>query len=176
MALREDTAVYPLLVELAACLCTELGASGGPALCYCGPMVGALTLDYCGGDNCGGSGCGGQAWVRFVDAYPASDFPALDSNLRNCKAPFAYTIEVGVARCVPVGRVSGSNGFTPPTLDQNLEAMRLQTADVAAMRRAVQCCFASKDRDYIMGIYDQTIVNGGGCLGGTFNVTVWEVF
>lgn len=64
MALREDTGVYPLLVELAACLCTEMQAAGTPELCYCGPMVGLMSLDYCGG----GGSCGGQAWVRLVDA------------------------------------------------------------------------------------------------------------
>lgn len=176
MALREDVSVYPLLVELAACLCTEMEATGGPALCYCGPMVGSLTLDYCGGDTCDGNGCGGQAWVRFVDAFPSSTFPALDNLSRNCKSPMAYTIEVGVARCVPVGTASGVSGYTPPSLDQQLEAMRLQTADVAAMRRAIQCCFAGSDRDYLLGAYDQSFVNGGGCLGGTFTVVVWQEF
>jgi hypothetical protein len=174
--LREDTGVYPLLVELAACLCTEMQASGGPELCYCGPVAGDVVLDHCGGDACDSNGCGGQAWVRFVDAYPSGAFPSPDNTLANCKTPMAYTVEVGVARCLPGGSANGATGYTPPTMSEQLEAMRIQTADVAAMRRAIQCCFGASDRDYVLGVYDQTLVNGGGCLGGMFRIVVWESF
>lgn len=175
MALVEDRVAYPTLVELSACLCTEMQNLDGPELCYCGPMAGPLVLDHCGGDSCDGSGCGGQAWVRFVDAFPSNIFPAQDNTLTNCKSPLAYTLEVGVARCAPMGE-SGVNGYTPPSLNDQLEAARLQLADMAAMRRAIQCCFGKGDRDYVMLAYDQTQVNGGGCLGGTFTVVVWESF
>lgn len=175
MPLREDTVAYPVLVALAGCLCQEMAALDGPELCYCGPIAGNLILDFCGGGSCNGEGCGGQAWVRFVDAFPSATFPNLDAGQSNCRSPLAFTLEVGVARCAPQG-VNGPNGYTAPTLEEQLEAVRIQTADVAAMRRAIQCCFGSGDRDYIMGAYDQTQVNGGGCIGGTFNVTVWQEF
>jgi hypothetical protein len=173
--LREDTIVYPTLIQLAACLCLEMEASGGPPLCYCGPIAGEVVMDYCGG-GCAEAGCGGQAWVRFTDAFPSTTFPGADSTLSNCKAPLAATLEIGVARCMPMGEASGTNGYLPPTMQQNVDALRLQLADMAAMRRAVQCCFGQNDADYILGAYNQSMVNGGGCLGGTFNVLVWEDF
>lgn len=174
MPLREDTLAYPTLIRLSACLCQELEAAGGPELCYCGPTAGEIVLDYCGG-GCADQGCGGQAWVRFVDAYPSSVFPSADQALANCKSPFAYSLEIGVVRCAPLGK-SGPGGFEPPTLGENVDAVRLQLADVAAMRRAIQCCFATGDTDYVMGPYTQVSVNGGGCLGGTFSAVVWEEF
>jgi hypothetical protein len=174
MALREDTLAYPTVISLSACLCLELEKSGGPALCYCGPIAGEVSLDYCGG-GCDGTGCGGQAWVRLLDVFPSSVFPSVDSTLANCRSPFAFTIEVGVARCAPMGE-SGANGYVPPTMEQNVEAIRLQAADIAAMRRAVQCCFGEGDVDYILGQYTQSLVNGGGCIGGAFTVIVWEQF
>ena len=173
--LREDTTAYPTLIRLAACLCLEMEASGGPELCYCGPIAGEVVMDYCGG-GCKESGCGGQAWVRFMDAFPSTTFPGPDATLSNCYAPLAFSLEVGVARCVPMGEASGANGYLPPTMQQNVDALRLQLADMAAMRRAVQCCFGQDDTDYILGTYDQTLVNGGGCLGGTFSVLAWEKF
>jgi hypothetical protein len=175
-ALLEDTITYPTLIELAACLCLEMQASGGPALCYCGPVAGEVVMDYCGNGSCGEGGCGGQAWVRFENAFPSSTFPGQDQALGNCRAPLAFSLEIGVARCAPVGENNGAGGFTPPTLQQNVDALRLQLADMAAMRRAVQCCFGKGDRDYILGAYTQASVNGGGCIGGTFSVQVWEAF
>ncbi len=77
---------------------------------------------------------------------------------------------------MPMGTNNGAGGYSPPTMQQNVDALRLQLADMAAMRRAVQCCFGQGDTDYILGVYDQTLVNGGGCLGGTFNVLAWEAF
>lgn len=175
MALREDTSIYPILIELTSCLCQALEAAGGPTLCSCGIMTGQIALDFCGG-GCEGEGCGGQAWVRLVDAFPSSTFPSPDGNLTNCNSPWAYALEIGVARCAPMGENSGVNGYVPPTLEQSVEAIRLQTADLAAMRRAIQCCFAKTDRDYLIGSYTQVDTNGGGCLGGTIALWVREEF
>lgn len=174
-ALVEDTIVYPTLISLAACLCYEMEAANGPSLCSCGLVTGEVALDYCHG-GCDGTGCGGQAWVRFTDAYLSSTFPLQNSDLANCKAPLAFTLEVGVARCAPLGENSAVNGYSPPNTAQNVAAVRLQLADMAAMRRAIQCCFGDNERDYIMGAYTQIDVNGGGCVGGTFSVSVWESF
>lgn len=169
-AFREDTLVYPKMIELSACLCTEIEASGLPEPCSCGPIVGDLSLDYCG--SCSGEGkCGGQAWVRLVNAFPAVDLPNPLFELRNCGAPLAYQIEVGIVRCKPIGTTSGARGYRPPSLDQMVEALRLQTADMAAIRRAVYCCFGGDDEtDYILGTYTPTSPDGD-CLGGAFTVT-----
>ncbi len=174
MPLVEDQAIYPTLIALAACLCEEMEKAGGPSLCYCGIIAGEPAMDFCGG-GCDGNGCGGQAWVRLVDAFPSSTFPNPEATLANCWAPMAYNIEIGVARCAPMGE-NGVNGYVPPTQEENIDAIRLQTADIAALRRAVQCCFGGSERDYILGTYSQLPVNGGGCVGGVFTVTAWQEF
>jgi|SRR5688572_14572744 len=175
MTLREDTSIYPLLIDLASCLCQQMDTMGGPSLCYCGITTGNITLDYCGG-GCEDGGCGGQAWVRLVDAFPSSVFPTADAALTNCNSPWAYAVEIGVARCAPMGTSTGVNGYNPPSVDDNVGAIRLQTADLSAMRRAIQCCFAKTDRDYLIGTYSQFEVNGGGCLGGAITMWVREEF
>lgn len=175
MIYNEDTSIYPVFIGLLSCLEQALADQGTPPLCYIGPMEGNIVLDHCGGTDGCSDGCGGQAWVRLVDAFPSAEFPALDALPRNCKSPYAFTLQVGVARCSPMG-MQTANGWTPPAYEDRLEAIRLQTADIAAMRRAIHCCFGSGDRDYLIGMYDQTEVVGGGCIGGTFNVIVWEDF
>jgi len=172
---REDTSIYPLLINLASCLCQEVDEIHGPSLCYCGVLTGPLTLDFCGGD-CAEGACGGQAWVRLVEGFPSSTFPSADSNLTNCGSPWAYQVEIGIARCAPQGESSGVNGYSPPTMEANVRALRQQTADLAAMRRAITCCFGSGDLDYIVGGYAQVDVSGGGCLGGAINIYVREEF
>jgi hypothetical protein len=53
---------------------------------------------------------------------------------------------------------------------QSLEANRLQLADMAALRRAIECCFGDGDTDYPLGVYQPIPVSGG--VGGGF----WQVF
>lgn len=163
----EDAVVYPAIVRLSACLCLEIEASGLPVPCSCGPMIGSLVLDYCG--SCEDGKCGGQAWVRLVNAFPSTAFPSPDQELSNCYSPLAFQLEVGIVRCKPVGKTSGVRGYTPPTMEQNVEALRLQMADMAAMRRAVACCFGEADQDYVLGTYENLSIDGD-CLGGTFTL------
>jgi len=167
---REDTIIYPTMIALSACLCTEIEDSGLPTPCACGPIVGSLVLDYCG--TCADGKCGGQAWVRLVDAFPSVVFPTPLTDLNNCNAPLAYQLEVGIVRCKPVGTSSGVRGYVPPSTEQQVEALRLQLADMAAIRRAINCCFSSDvdDIDYIMGSY-VPVSPDGDCLGGA--ITLW---
>jgi hypothetical protein len=169
---REDEFIYPKMVELSACLCTEIDESGLPGVCSCGPIVGTLVLDYC--TNCKDKGCSGQAWVRLVDAFPSIDFPSPVFQPQNCDAPMAYTIEVGIVRCKPLGTNTQLRGYTPPTMEQNVDALRLQLADLAALRRAIQCCFGGSDVTYMMSAYSAAPPDGD-CLGGSINVIVWAV-
>jgi hypothetical protein len=135
-------------------------------------MVGALTLDYC--SDCVDGKCGGQAWVRVADVFPSAEFPVPSQTISNCNVPLAFTLEVGIVRCKPMGENSQLRGYTPPTLEQNVGALRLQMADMAAIRRAIQCCFGEDDTTYIVGTYVSSPA-GGDCLGGYFSVTVWSV-
>jgi hypothetical protein len=168
-AFREDDIIYPTIIQMVACLCTEIEDSGLPTPCSCGPVVGDLVLDYCG--QCSEGKCGGQAWVRLVDSFPSNDFPSPNQTLNNCKVPLAYLLEVGIVRCKPVGTASGVRGYVPPSMDQQVGALRLQTADMAAIRRAISCCLDSDNLDYILGSYIPISAEAD-CLGGAFQVWV----
>jgi hypothetical protein len=166
---REDTIIYPSMIKLVGCLCAEIAASGLPEPCSCAPMLGALVLDFC--SACEDGKCGGQAWVRLIRAFPSTNFPVPLLDPQNCVAPLAYELEIGITRCKPLGKTSGVRGYTPPSMDQIVAALRLQTADIAVMRRAVLCCFGDDDFDYILGTYQPLPIDGD-CLGGTFNLFV----
>lgn len=170
---REDTLIYPKIIEMSACLCLEIEASGLRPVCSCGPVVGALSLDYC--SSCAEGQCGGQAWVRFVTTFPSIEFPQQQVLASNCTVPVVYQIEVGMARCKPVGTSSGVRGYQPPTLEEQVDALREQMADVAAMYRAINCCFmGNKDGNYNIGQYTPLSPEGD-CLGGSFLITVQDV-
>ena len=168
-AFREDDIAYPRMVELAACLCTELTASGLPDVCFCGVLPGAMVaLDTCGG--CGATGKCGQAWVRLVSVFPSNNFPNPDS-APTCASLLAFELEIGVMRCAPAMDSRGN----PPTVAQQLDAVRLQTADMLAMRRAVACCMGGTDNAYFLGTYSPYGPQGG-CVGGSWTVVVGQEF
>ena len=166
----EDDLVYPTMIRLVACLELAIQARNLPTPCVVAPMIGDLVLDYCG--ECSERGCG-QAWVRLVDAYPSTSFPQPDQAVNNCGTLWAATLEIGIVRCKPLGKSTGIQGFVPPTTTQLLDALRVQTADMRAMRDAVVCCFASTDMPYLIDRY-QPGTPDGDCLGGIFNVTIGQ--
>lgn len=162
----EDADIWPLLVTLHSCLCGQITESGLPAVCACELYPGGVVaLDYCSG--CGNGGCG-QAWVRLVGAYPSTTFPSPAARAQ-CGAPLAYQIEVGIARCAPAMGPRGQ----PPPVEALEDAVRLQMADMAAMRRAIDCCLgdAYPDREHLLGQYTPMPVQGD-CMGGTWALTV----
>lgn len=166
----EDRSVYPLLTELTDCLCTEMAASGLTVTCRCllVPGVGP-ALDFCDA-GCDG-GCPGEGWTRLVRAFPSTSFPTQEG-AATCFTRLAYELEVGVARCLPSGDRQGQ----PPDPQAIFETARLQLADMAAMRRAIQCCFGSvQDRDYALGAFEPTFGNGG-CLISTWQLVVGEAY
>ena len=177
MVYVEDQVAWPTMVRLAACLCTTLEERGLPATCQCTVVPGpAAVLDRCG--SCSKSdGCGGQGWVRFVNEFPSSDFPSPDvEGVSSCKAPMAYVLEVGVARCQPTGNANGISGYTAPSMESLVEATRLLLADKAAMLAAIQCCMEDEDHEltYTIGQYT-TLQASGDCGGGMWTVTIWSV-
>lgn len=166
---REDTLIYPLLAELTGCLCDELIASGLEASCSCSlvPGVGP-TLDFCDG-TCEG-GCPGEAWVRILSVYPSTNFPVQD-NAATCASLLAFEVEVGVGRCLPTGQRDGS----PPSPESLWETARLQLADMAAMRRAIACCFRGRDDvDYVLVRFDPS-QGAGGCQVSTWQLVVQQL-
>lgn len=168
--LVEDDLIYPAIIRLVACLEASIKRRNLPEPCSIAPMIGDLVLDYC--SSCNDKGCG-QAWVRLVDSFPSVSFPDLDTAAMNCSGPWAYTLEIGIVRCKPTGKSSGVRGYVPPSLQQNIDALRIQTADMRAMRDAIACCFGSGDVPYVVRQYVPGTPDGD-CLGGVFNVVVGQ--
>lgn len=162
--LVEDNVFFPVLQRLQECLCAELAKANGPALCYCGMMVGdIMPLDLM---NCATGNCG-VAWVRPVVVFASSDFPAPDE-ASSCVATLAMSLEIGVARCYPMA--NSRQSLDPQAM---FEAQRLYLSDMQAIRRAVKCCLA--DRSYqgshVMGEWSP-IPADGGVSGGFWTLSI----
>jgi hypothetical protein len=172
----EDELAWPVMVRLVACLEETLLARGLPGVCRATVVPGPqAVIEACGGGNgCNGT-CGGQAWVRFNGEFPYTSFPTQDTTAAICATQRAFTLEVGIARCLPVGSANAIGGFTPPTVQELVDATRLQMADKAAMALAIECCMdVANDQfglDYVLGQY-QPMQIAGDCGGGTWLVTI----
>jgi len=154
-----DSTIWPVLVDLVGCLCSELRKSGLPETCFCGIMPGNQTpFDVAEEDK-------GVAWVRTANIFPSSNFPALDNSGRACSAPLAVQIEVGAMFCYPAAMLT-----EPISTSDAWDAARMQHAAMAAMYRAIQCCAGSK-RGSLLTI-GQYLPQGpdGGLVGGTWQV------
>jgi hypothetical protein len=167
MALVEDRSVYPTMLALKECLCEELEKAGGPTLCFCDIMPG--TSDGFIDVDCEGDGCGGSAWVRLRRVYFSSRLPE-DETAQTDLAFRAVELEVGVARCItPID----DDGTAPDAVTQHMDARQI-LSDMAAMERAIRCCFGSVDdpvREYALGSYI-SMPGMGGAGGGVWNVFV----
>lgn len=157
MAVPDDTLIYPIVADLAACLCKEY-EDAGESLCFCGiePATGVpIDVGECGGGHCG------AATVRLVRVFPSVSFPDLAA-AATCATLLAVEIVVTVLRCVPAGQNDGSN----PTKEEYAGWAIQQYADMVAMRRAINCCFAGShpDVDYVLGSYVPLNPQGG--IGG----------
>lgn len=163
-ALPTDDLLGPLMDDLRACLCAQLGDS---VPCACTLVPGSIAVaDWC---SCkGGQGCG-QAWVRLDRMYASSRFPSQDSTSTPCGSTMlAAVLEVGVYRCRPITAPGSSS--QPPTALQQTEAALLQAADALAMARAITCCDSIQKRPHVLGLYLPK--DGGDCSGGAWQVTV----
>lgn len=173
----EDDIVWPTMVKMAACLETTVAARGLPGLCRCTPVPGPLAVIEAIGQKHGGD-CAGMGWVRLDTNVPSSTFPTVDQRGGHCATPEAFTLEVGIARKQEAGKASAISGFVPPTANQQVQSTRLQTADMRAIKLAIQCCLADPKSDddisYILNGY-QTISLPGDSGGGFWRVTIWSV-
>jgi hypothetical protein len=153
--------VWPAMTSLISCLCQEVTASGLPELCFCGLLPGEnVPGDYVTED-------GGMGWVRLVSAYPSVVFPGQDSTA-TCVSPLAFELEIGLLYCAPVIDQFGE----PPSVVSQFEATRVQTAAMAAMRRALVCCLRP-GVDAVLGAYTPMGPEGQ-VVGGTWQVFVSE--
>jgi hypothetical protein len=165
--MRPDTMFYPQLLRLASCLCSEIADSGLPEPCFCGLLPGDnVPLDYCSpcDDQCG------MAWVRVIGVVQSQNMStsAFASATPAGCGPLEATVEVGIARCAP-GPDSDGN---PPSMADQLAASELTMADMAAALRAIKCCFANSN-DYLVANWTP-FGPAGGCMGGTWSLTIYE--
>lgn len=164
MPIIEDFLVYPAMLRLAACLCAEIKDSGLPEPCFCGIVEGTSADLDCGSCE---DGCG-AAWVRLAQAFPSTDGIS-PTQLATCSTQLVFQLEVGITRCFsPFSDDSGN----AQGIAEHLDATRTQLADMAAIRRAIACCFGT-DSDYNLGVYTP-IAFTGGCGGGSWSLTVSE--
>jgi hypothetical protein len=162
---REDTKVWPLLTQLATCLCQELASSGLPEPCFCGVVPGEVALDFC--DACEDGSCGGTAWVSANSMTPALSMGLL-APTRCSVGLIDMVFQVGVVRCAPMADDSG----TPPDGAAYLAAAELQMADMAASLRAIVCCL--DDQLPVIGGWTSYGPEGG-CVGGVWTATLQAV-
>lgn len=166
----DDHSIWPVLSELAACLCNMM-AEAGTSGCFCGILAGPnqeIPIDSDGCDNCG------AGYVRLESAYPSTiQFPEQDQQA-TCRAVMAFPVTVGIVRCAPVGDSLGN-----PPEPKELNAFARQVfADMALIRRAIACCLVDdkfEDIEYVMGEYTQRLVEGG-TGGGEWQLTIRERF
>lgn len=144
MDLIDETYFLPRLIALQECVCSELEKAGaGSSLCFCGivpagrPPIGLM--------DCGpGKSCG-VAWVAPANVFPYTVFPQpATAPIARCSQPMAMQVQIGVARCHP--RPPQGKGTLDP--QDTFNATRLYLSDMAAVKRAILCCFPKRDGDY----------------------------
>jgi hypothetical protein len=151
-----------LLQAVADCLGEQIEASPVPDVCFCGVVVGdSVVADYAGG-------CGdekqGMAWVRMVSLYPAEGLNRQDESPDNCEKALGMDFEVGILRPVYTMDEYGN----PPTAEQYLEASRIANEDAIVMMKAIRCCTALREQDFLVGIYQPG--GQGGVMLGTWPI------
>jgi hypothetical protein len=163
VAYTDDKQVWPLVVDLASCVCAELDKASLPATCFCGVIPGDVSYDYCGND-CAEGVCGGMAWVSpklLIPSQQLATSQGIGVASRRCQFPdLTLAVEVGIVRCAPMPDGDGS----PPSLADYLDAAQLQLADMAALERALLCC--QKDPP-VLDAWN-SVGPDGGCLGGVW--------
>lgn len=171
----EGMKIYPVMIDLVACLCTEIETRELPAVCRCGLMPGAAAVLDFGPDHLSARKGNGQAWVRYVGNAPAAlatqGGGVFDS--APCAGERIHELEVGISRCEPAGTTM-NNRYTPPSAEEQLEAVRLAQADMEAMEAAA-CCLRKSlgSDDFIVGIGAyQPLESSGGVGGGTLQVFI----
>jgi hypothetical protein len=156
-----DTVIKPVMGELAACLCAELDQT---ELCFCGLIAGmGIPIDYVGD-------CEGVGYVRLITAYPSVNFPTPDIT-EGCVSLLAYQVAVGVLR--PAPQMDNDGNIDPADVARISEQV---LDDIAAIRKAIRCCFREKFEDvqYLMGEY--TPIEEDSVAGGEWLLTIQEAF
>lgn len=161
-----DPVAQPILDAFLVALEIEMSKVPSPPAKVClrpGDRVDLLISQQ--EDEC----CSGLAWVRLAGIYPSNNFPVQDEGFVKCPTGWGVQIEIGAARCGPVG-----NENHLPTCDDWSAATNNTTADTAALRRTILRWKAMEEnrfRMYVPGGW-LPITTEGGCVGGAMLVTV----
>ncbi len=164
-----DPMAWPVMEAMVACLehqaqCLEKP----PAVVMARPGDRIELLIAERRDEC----CEGLGWVRCVSIYPSTDFPAQDTEPRNCPSGWAIVLEIGIARCAPTPDV---NAIPSAAVWDALTAAVM--ADAAAIRRAVTVFKDLEDYEdtlWLVGAW-LPLTTEGGCVGGAMQVTIQAV-
>jgi hypothetical protein len=163
-ALLQRHPLYPLLVELSACLCARVGADS----CFCGILMGDdLPVEFAG--ECENDG---TAYVRLVTAYPSTViFPEPDA-LMSEGTLRAWQVAVGILR--NAGWPEDPSEFDP--MDAQRFAL-VQMADQQATWEAIACCFGERYDDIdVSGAVFTTFPVQGNVGGGEWLLTIRQPF
>lgn len=158
-----------LVVRLKTCVCAALVGPDEDNPLWTGQCC-IWPSSQVAWDNCCESG--GQAWVALQSGVPTSRFPAADTSPIICSSRnLAFTIEVGVIRCV--------NAEPDTDCDVKEDDVANVIADFQAILSGVVCCLGD-DADECA--YNWTISNiafrgpDGGCAGSTITLIVEQPF
>lgn len=111
----------------------------------------------------------GTAWVRIDSFTPSDNFPLQQEVAQNCgPAQWAMTLELGIARCPPVGTIDRL-----PTCEELNAYSELVMLDAQSMRNALLCCFGPSRPNRLMLIGGWSAFGPEGmCGGGKMTVQV----
>jgi hypothetical protein len=164
-----DPAVWPMLVELLACVSAAADEVDAPPMyrqIRTGEGIQASispTQDEC---------CQGLAWVRPVQISPTNNFPTPESAWQNCPpGDLAVEVELGMLRCAPIMAEGSSDAdLLLVTEGQWATTTSRVLADAAALRRAA-CCMIGKGYAVFVGSWSPVAVEAN-CAGGSMRITV----
>lgn len=161
---------YPLLADLAACLCATFEEACPSVfvepLCFCGVTPGdSVTYEY---TSYGCDEADGQAWVRLTQAYPSTNFPNPSAGTDTpCSTDLALLIEVGCVRTIKLD-TDMTGEPTPPDAATWAAYSEIQMAEFELMQQAILCCFKTKA---ILATYSP-IGPLGGVIGGIWALAI----
>jgi hypothetical protein len=154
-----------ILKTISECLCNTIESSQVPNVCFCGVVPGdGIVADFAG--NCRDERQG-MAWVRQTSIYPAAGLNVVDETANNCKTGFGMDLELGILRPM----VTIDDRGNPPSPEQYEESAALMNDDALVMVKALQCCDALDEVEYVLGQYTPAGPLGG-MVGGSWVVAV----
>lgn len=172
----QDRVVAPAVARIMAAVLAEFDETPGvDGPCAAAVMSGAApNLAACEDTATTEDGvCQGLLWVRVIDDYPSTAFPAIDQTTRpDGPLGWAVVLEVGVARSAPDGLVPTGAEYVGPPMDEEQDRAEQQMLDAAIVREALLCRYVEEhDVEVLIG---NNVPFGpeGGCVGSARTCTV----